>query len=158
MASINYDEILSRFYTKVEAFDFLYENISDEMMDGFVSEWMHSSISYPYIRKLFDAVTVDDEGKTVEYELRYKIDDATDRDFVTEILANGFARAWLKPKVTSLTTVSQFFGSSDQKYFSQSNHLEQLRQLLTDTEYEIRALIRDRGYFNNTYLDGGDKR
>ena len=158
MASINYDEILSRFYTKVEAFDFIYENISDEMMDGFVSEWVHSSIVYPPIRKLFNTVTIDDENKSIEYELQYEIDEWADKDFVVEVLACGFARAWLKPKVASLTNISQFFGSSEQRMFSQSAHLEQLRQLLSDMEYEIRAIIRDRGYFNNTYLDGGDKK
>lgn len=155
MASINYDTILSRFFTKVEAFDFLYNDMSDEMIAEFVSTWIHSAIAYPYIRKLFTTVSVDDEEKVVNYELAYSIDEFTDTEFVKEVLACAMIYLWLEPKVKSITNISQYFTSSEQKWYSQSQHLSELRALAEDSEYRIRMLIRDRGYLNNTYLDGG---
>lgn len=61
---------------------------------------------------------------------------------------------WIDPKVNSLTNIAQAFGTSDEKYYSQSAHLSELRALRDDTERRLRAMIRDRGYANNDYLDG----
>ena len=155
MASITYDDVYSKFFTKVEAFDFLYEGMSDNMTAEFMSTWLHSAVAYPYIRRLFSTVSLDDEEKIFEYELRYKIDEFSDIEFVTEVLAYGMMYCWLEPKVRSITNIVQTFTSTEQKFYSQSNHLSELRALLSDSELKIRALIRDRGYMYNTYLDGG---
>lgn len=154
MASINYDSIYSRFFTKVEAFDFLYEEISEETAAEFMRTWLRSSVAYPYIRRLFSDVFMDDELGVMEYTLRYQIDDFSDTEFVTEVLAYGIVYSWLEPKVKSITNIYQNFTSTEQKFFSQSQHLSELRALATDAEYRIRALIRDRGYLYNTWLDG----
>lgn len=155
MASLNYDNVYSRFFTKVEAFDFIYEDLTEEMMAEFMSTWLHSAVAYPYIRRLFSTVSLDDEEKIFEYELRYQIDEFSDTEFVTEVLAYGMMYCWLEPKVRSITNIVQTFTSTEQKFYSQSNHLSELRALLSDSELKIRALIRDRGYMYNTYLDGG---
>ena len=155
MASLNYDNIFSRFYTKVEAFDFLYEDISDEMMGEFQLSWLRSSVAYPYIRRLFSSISFDDENCEVNYKMNYSIDDFSDEEFVTDVLAYGMIYCWLEPKVRSITNIIQTFTSSEQKFYSQSNHLSELRALLSDAELKIRSLIRDRGYIYNAYLDGG---
>ena len=154
MASINYDSIYSRFFTKIEAFDFLYEEITEETAAEFMRLWLRSSVAYPYIRRLFSDVLMDDELGLMEYTLRYQIDDFSDEEFVTEVLAYGMVYCWLEPKVKSITNIYQNFTSSEQKWYSQSQHLSELRALATDAEYRIRALIRDRGYLYNTWLDG----
>ena len=154
MASINYDEIYSRFYTKVEAFDFVYENADEDVVAEYMTIWLHSALSYPYIRRVFSTLSVDDDQESLTYEMRYAIDDFTDTEFVTELLANGMVYFWVQPKVQSITNIVQNFGTTDGRYFSQAMHLSELRALLADTEIRIRGLIRDRGYLYNTYLDG----
>lgn len=154
MTSIQYDEIFSRFYTKVEAFDFLYETMTSEMMAEHLLIWLHSAISYPYIRKLFKSIEIDDENMILTYELNYSIDEYSDQEFIIEILACGIVYNWIEPKVKSITNIYQNFTSSEQKFYSQSNHLSELRELCSDADARIRSLIRDRGFFNNLYLDG----
>ena len=154
MASLNYDEIYSRFFTKVEAFDFVHEEMPDELIAEYMSTWLRSAISYPNIRKLFSSIVLDEENECFDYELRYKMDKLSDAEFVLEILAYGMLYSWLEPKVRSITNIYQNFTSSESKFYSQSQHLSELRALLSDAELRIRSLIRDRGYYNNTYLDG----
>ena len=155
MASLNYDKVFSRFFTKVEAFDFIYEEMSDEMMAEFMHSWLRSAIAYPYIRRLFTEISMDDEERVLDFKLRYPIDDFSDEEFIVEVLAYGVMYSWLEPKVRSITNITQTFTSSEQKYYSQASHLSELRALLSDSELRIRALIRDRGYMYNAYLDGG---
>lgn len=154
MASITYDDVYSKFYTKVEAFDFLYEEMSDELMAEFMSSWLRSAIAYPYIRRLFSSVSVDAEEKTIEFSLLSSVDEFSDIEFIKEVLAYGMIYSWLEPKVRSITNIYQSFTSSEQKFYSQASHLSELRALLSDSEARIRSLIRDRGYVKNKYLDG----
>lgn len=106
------------------------------------------------IRKLFASVTMDDEQKLITYEMAYSVDDETDKEFLMEILADKMILGWIDPKVSNLTTIQQFFGNSESKFFSQSNHLQQLITLKSTLQAQVRSLIADRGGENNTYLDG----
>lgn len=154
MASITFDEIYSRFYTKVEAYDFLSEQIPEEMVAGFMDIWLRSSLSYPYISRLFAELTLNENEQTITYELKYKVNDFADNEFIYEVLSNAMIYAWIEPKVNSITNIYQTFGTSDEKFYSQAAHLSELRGLRDDVEKRIRSLIRDRGYLNNNYLDG----
>lgn len=153
MASIKFEDVYSRFYTKVEAYDLIDERYQ-EVYSEFMCNWLRSAIGYPHIRKVFSEISIDDETETVEYELAYKIDDALDSEFVVDLLSYGMVYGWVQPKVNSITNVTQFFGTSDEKYFSQAAHLSELRGLRDDTEKKIRALTSSRGFLNNQYLDG----
>ena len=152
MASIKYDEITSSLYSKIEAYDFL-ELSSDELHDFLVS-WLHTAVSKPYVRKLFSSITLKDNIISVEYEMKNSIDEETDREFVIEILALGIGIQWLTPKINSTTNIYQMYGSKEEKYYSQSSHLSELRSLKKDWVKEQRGMIRDRGYIWNSYLNG----
>ena len=154
MASLNYEDVFSRFYTKVKAYDFIYESLSDDMVEEFMISWLHSAISYPYIRRLFSIVSLDDDAMEFEFTLQYPVDEFTDSEFVTEVLSYAMIYSWLEPKVKSVTNIYQNFTTSDEKYFSQAAHLSELRGLCEDCEIRIRGLIRDQGYLYNPYLDG----
>lgn len=154
MASINFNEIYSRFFSKVEAFDFLYEEVSAEALAAHMSEWIAATLSHPHIRKLFKTIEVNDEDGTITYEMNYEMDEYSDKQFLINVMAYGMVRAWLEPKVRSITNVVQNFGTSDAKFYSQSSHLSELRALIEDSEREIRSLVGNRGAFNNKYLDG----
>lgn len=163
MLSISYEEIFSRFYTKVEAYDLmnLYNDV--KMQNAILCSWLHSAINAPYVYRLFSNIILPEEddildlssnNNIVKAELNYSINDYSDKNFIIEILSYGIALAWIEPKVNSLTNISQMFGSSAEKWYSQSSHLSEIRALRDDLYYKQRSLIRDYGYINNEYLDG----
>lgn len=163
MLSISYEEVFSRFYTKVEAYDLmtLYKDV--KMQNAILCSWLHSAISAPYVYRLFSTITLpiednivdlSDDDNVIKAELVYSIDDYSDKNFIIELLSYGIALAWIEPKVNSLTNISQMFGSSAEKWYSQSTHLTEIRALRDDLYHKQRSLIRDRGYINNEYIDG----
>ena len=154
MPSIRYDAIYSRFFTKVEAFDLVDEDISEKTAREFLCNYLHSAVYDPYVRRLFASVSMNDSSETLEYEISYEIGTDIDQEFLLELLAYGMAYAWIEPKVQSLTAIAQTFGTSDLKFYSEANHIEAKRNLRDDLRYRIRRMISDRGYLNNKYLDG----
>ena len=152
MASLNYSDIYSSLFTKIEAYDFI--DLSEETLNEFLCNWLHSATMTPYVRKLFKTVVFDDEIAELSYEMKYIVDEESDKEFVIEVLSLGMAINWLKPKISSITNINQFFGSKDEKFFSQSQHLSELRALLNDFKKQQRRMIADRGYIWNSYLDG----
>ena len=168
-SQIYYKEVYSQFFLKIEGYDIFDENISDEYREQLLCSWLHSSIGKPYVNRLFSTVTLtdpyqDEDPETgeitdmdgiIEYELKNKIDeDFNDKQFIIEVLAYGMALCWLEPKVYSLTNIAQMFSTSDERFFSQSTHLSELRNLRDDLINHQRSLIRDRGYSNNSYING----
>lgn len=152
MTSLNYNEVFSIFYSRVEAYDFL--SLKNDEVNEFLCSWIRSVISKPYIRRLFTSISIDDEIQVLSYELKYSVDEDSDRYFVTEILGLGIAIQWLEPKINSTMNIAQMFGSKEEKFFSQSQHLKELRDLKESLHHEQRSMIRDRGYAWNSYLDG----
>lgn len=168
-SQIYYKEVYSQFFLKVEGYDIFDKNISDEYRETLLCSWLHSSIGKPYVNRLFSTVTLsdpyqDEDPETgelidvdgmIEYELNNVIDeDFGDKQFVIEVLAYGMALCWLEPKIYSLTNIAQFFGTSDEKFYAQQTHLSELRNLRDDLINHQRSLIRDRGYSNNSYING----
>ena len=96
----------------------------------------------------------DSNDYIITFAMSYPINDYYDREFVLDILAYGMVYGWVQPKVTSITNISQFFGETDSKFYSQAMHISELRALRDDVEKKIRGLVRDRGFFRNDYLDG----
>ena len=90
----------------------------------------------------------------ITFVMAYPINDVYDREFILDVLSYGMVYGWVHPKVTSITNITQFFGETDSKFYSQAMHLEQLRALRDDIERKIRGMIRDRGFLQNDYLDG----
>ena len=152
MTSLNYDNIYSRFLSKVEAYDFL--ELPEDSIYMLLSEWLHSVIANPYVRRLFNKFSIYDEIQEIQYEMKYSVDEDTDKEFLKEIISLGMIVAWLEPKVNSINNIAQMFGSKEEKFYSQSQHLSELRALLNDSKKKQRRMIADRGYAWNTYLDG----
>ena len=163
MLSISYEEIFSRFYTKVEAYDLMNLFKDVKLQNAILCSWLHSALSAPYVFRLFSTITLPEEDdiedlsnidNKIEFELNYSVSDYSDKNFIIEVLSYGIALAWTEPKVNSLVNISQMFGSSAEKWYAQANHLAEIRALRDDLIIKQRSLIRDRGYSNNDYLDG----
>lgn len=153
MASLSYDEIFSRFYSRVEAYDFL--NLTSEQTSDLLQAWLHGACGKPFVRRLFSSIDYDDDVNSLIYEMDYAIDEVSDNDFVIEIISLGVAIEWLEPKVNSIMNTAQMFTGSESKFYSQANHLVELRNTLNYFKKTQRQLIVDRGFAWNGYLSGG---
>lgn len=152
MASIDYNTIYSRFYTKVEAYDFL--NLDDTTVNDFLCNWLHSTLSEPYIRQLFSSVVFDDDVMRLSYEMTFDQGEELDQEFVIELLALGMAIKWIEPKMKSVLNTSNFYGSKEERTYSPASHLKQLQETFSSMKKDQRRMIADRGYIRNAYTDG----
>lgn len=149
----SYNEIYSRFFIKVDA-TMSFLKLSREDLNEFLTEWLHASLAKPYVRRIFKSLKTDNETMTMEFDIHNSVDEDSDKEYVKEIIAYGMAVEWLEPRVKSDETVRQFFGGKEQKWFSQAQHMSEIRGMLSDAKIEIRKLIRDHGYIYNSYLNG----
>lgn len=120
-----------------------------------LKDLLYASLSKPYVFKLFDTLSFDDEIISLTYELKHVVNKSDeDLNFVIDIVATGMVVEWLEPQVNSVLNTAQMFSGKEEKFYSQSNHLSELRALLKDSEVKQRKMIRDRGYISNSYLSG----
>jgi hypothetical protein len=60
MPSIKYKEVYSNFFLRVEAYDLL--QLPKTQQSELLCNWLHSAVSYPYIRRLFSTLEMNDTG------------------------------------------------------------------------------------------------
>ena len=145
-----YEDIYSRFYLRVE--DYNIVGLEKKLVENMMNGWMKSVLSIPYVRRLFATLDNDEDVEEIDYELKFPVSDEEDQDFVEELIATGMTVEWLRPKYNSTLLTSQFFSNSEQKFYSQANHMTELKDMYHRAENDLRKLIRDRGYINNQYL------
>ena len=73
-------------------------------------------------------------------------------DMEKEILAILVAREWLQPQLYSALLTKQVFSDKEQKYYSQSSHISELRALDETLKIEAQKLSRDYTYGSLEYL------
>ena len=165
MASLSFNKIYSCFLGKINDFDI--PNMDEEILNEVLLGYLKSTIAQPTINGIFISLTyevieefdnVDMKDKIswdesmVNYQL--KVSAADDELFVTELLARGMVVQWLEPQVKNIVNISQFFGGKEQKYYSQAQHLSELKDMLETEKNELGKYIRDRGSVYNPYLKG----
>lgn len=151
MTSISYEEIFDNFLGRVSDYDFSF--MDESSVNYLMSEYLQKVLSRPYVHRLFSFIDSDAEIHLLKYEMKKPVDDYTDKNFVIDILSKGMVVEWIEPQVRNKVNLSQFFGGKEQKFYSQSNHISELRAILEDTEIALRKEIRDRGSFYNSYLE-----
>lgn len=154
MAFLKYDEIFSRFYTRVTAYDFW--DMDEALVKDYQTSWLQGAYSKPFVRRIFSEFAADDAYKEIGFELTNSIDESSDQSFVLEILSLGMAIEWLEPKVNSFLNIMPMVASKEEKFYSQANHLAELRNTLDYFKKAQRQLIVDRNSYYNGYLGGGD--
>lgn len=152
MASMDYDNIFNNFIGDMT--DYSLASLSATDAYELMTEWLHKAISRPYIRNLFSSVTLQDDVQILNFEMRHVVDEESDFEFVAMILGKQMVREWIAPKVKSTTNVLQFFGTKEQKFYSQKEMLNELRSMEKEIGNDVRKMIRDRGYIWNPYLEG----
>ena len=164
--TIPLEEVFSRFLVKIEGYDLFDPSISEQTRSDFLCSYARAAISEPFVRRLFSTLWLtepffgkDESGSykvegLLEFTLERETDEYMDRDFVLEVIAYGMALAWIEPKVQSLINLQQLVGTSNEKFYSQSTHIQQLRGLRNDLEIRRNHLISQRELMYNDYLDG----
>lgn len=139
-----YTEIYSRFYMCVTDYKLagLSERVANELLNGY----LRRTSAMPMVRRLFETFAMDDDIEEIEYTLRVPLDDDSDKDFVEEILALGMILNWVSPQYHNVLNTSQLFTNSEQRFYSQSAHMSELKAMYEKAQSDLKKLIRDRGY------------
>lgn len=147
----SYQDIYSRFLMKIKDYEFFNQSeaFANESMRG----WLLASLSKPYINRIFASISADNETAELEYTLLDSVSDFSDKNFVEELLGYQILCEWLTPQVNTTTLLHQMVtNSKESKFYSQQQHLQQMRELFTDSENKVRGMLRDKGYVYNSYL------
>lgn len=144
MASSEFNEIYSRFYLRVK--DYEITGFGEEIVKEMLYGYLKSTLSKPMVRRLFQSISIDEDVEEIEYELRDHWDDDSDKDFVEEVVAVGMIEEWVNPRYHSTLLTSQLVSNSEQKFYSQKNHLDGLKEMYIKAQMDLRKIIRDRGY------------
>ena len=74
-------------------------------------------------------------------------------DLEIEILSILVLREWICQRLYSVTNVLQVFSGKETKWFSQAQHIAELRALDESLKLEAQKLSRDYTYTNNDYFN-----
>ena len=146
-----FDEIYSRFYLRVKDYEMvaLDESLAKEILNGY----LRSTLSKPMVRRLFLSIKMDEDVEEIEYELRDSLDEDSDKDFSEEVFATGMVEEWVNPRYHSTLLTSQLLSNSEQKFYSQKNQMDGLKEMYDKAQKDLRKLIRDHGY-NLSVING----
>lgn len=135
-----YAKVYGRFLNKMT--DFNLAELDDYTADEMLKSWLHSAIVNVRTSSSLSARNDEDEAF---------INDLTDLDI--ELLALGMTMAWLDQYLNSTENVLQFIGGKEEKYYSQANHIAELRAMREDIRLEMKRLHSYGTYKNNSYFD-----
>ena len=136
-----YEKIYNRFLQKIT--DFNLTEVDDYSFDEMMNGWLNSAVIR--VRKCqHDLSKRDDELQEFEEDLS---------DLEIELLALGMVDAWVTPMLNSTELTLQFIGGKEEKYYSQSQMLSELRNLKKENSLEMNRLHNYYTYTNNSYFD-----
>ena len=136
-----YEKIYNRFLQKIS--DFNLAEVDDYSFDEMMNSWLNSAVIR--VRKCqHDLSKRDDELQEFEEDLS---------DLEIELLALGMVDAWVSPMLNSTELTLQFIGGKEEKYYSQSQMLAELRNLKKENSLEMNRLHNYYTYTNNSYFD-----
>lgn len=135
-----YEKIYGRFLNHIT--DFNLVDLDDYTLGEMLKDWLHSAIVKT--RTSSDLTARDDENEVFKNDLS---------DLDIELLAMGMRLAWLDQTLNSTENTLMFIGGKEEKFFSQSNHIAELRALRADTLREMQQLYTYSTYVNNDYFN-----
>ena len=143
---MKYEEIYSRSYMKRYDPSF-YEN--KEFAYETMKEWLHEIVAFPWVRKIFSSITLDDVLEELNFELVNSVDEQSDNDFVIKLFTDGFVICWMRPRVETTINLATVIGGKDEKKLL-SNYQANIDRL-NSLELKLKKYIRDYGYINGSY-------
>ena len=135
----SYDVVYNRFLNSVT--DFNLADLDDNTFNEMLKKWLHSAIVKT---RTSNNLSRNDNDETFD-------DDLSDLDI--ELLAMGMRLAWLDQRINSTEYTNLFVGGKEEKFYSPSSQLSELRSLRSDTLREMQQLYTYETYVNNSYFD-----
>ena len=135
-----YDVVYNRFLNKCS--DFNLADLDDYTLEEMMKDWLHSAIIRT--RTSSDLSARDDENEVFENDL-------TSQDI--ELLSMGMVLAWLDQRIQSTEYTNLFVGGKEQKFYSPSSQLTELRNLRADILREMQQIHCYNTYTNNSYFN-----
>lgn len=134
----SYEIVYGRFLNRMTDFNLvdLDDNTLNEMLKG----WLYSAI--------VKTRTSGDLSRNDESEAF--VNDLSDLDI--EILSMGMVLAWLDQRINSTEYTNLFVGGKEEKFYSPSSQLSELRALRADTLREMQQLYTYSTYASDEYF------
>lgn len=135
-----FDTVYGRFLNRIS--DFNLAELDDYTLNEMLKGWLHSAIVK--VRTSTDLSKRDDENEVFENDL-------SEQDI--ELLGMGMTLAWLDQRINSTEYTNLFVGGKEEKFYSPSSQLSELRALRADTLREMQQIYTYNTYTNNDYFD-----
>lgn len=135
----SYEIVYSRFLNHTT--DFNLSDLDDYTLNEMLKGWLHSAIVKT---RTSSDLSYDDENEVFTNDL-------SEQD--VELLGMGMRLAWLDQRINSTEYANLFVGGKEEKFYSPSQQLSELRALRADTLREMQQIYTYSTYTNNSYFD-----
>ena len=135
----SYEVVYGRFLNSMT--DFNLVELDDYTLRDMLKGWLHSAIVKT---RTSSDLSCDDEIEVFTNDLD---------DIDIELLAMGMRLSWLDQRINSTEYTNLFVGGKEQKFYSPSSQLSELRALRADTLREMQQIYTYSTYNNNSYFD-----
>ena len=135
----SYEKVYMRFLNSTT--DFNLADLDDYTLNEMMKEWLHSSIVKT---RTSNDLSHNDDNEVFNNDLS---------DLDVELLAMGMRLAWLDQRINSTEYTTLFVGGKEEKFYSPSSQLSELRALRADTLREMQQLYTYDTYVSNSYFD-----
>lgn len=137
----SYETLYNKCLSKIE--DPTLVQLTEEDLEIMLHGWLMSAVAK--MRKCSSDLTDrDDVAKQFNIDLS---------DIEQEILAISMVREWVSQQLHSVTLTAQVFSGKETKYYSQAQHIAELRELDERLKVEAQKLSRDYTYADNEYFN-----
>lgn len=136
-----YEKLYNRALAQIT--DPLLVQLPEEDLENMLYDWLMDAIVEPVIGE-YDFSKRDDELKQFNFDI-------SDKD--QKILSIHMVRSWLAPQLRSVTLTSQVFSGKEEKFYSQSSHLAEMRALDADLQRQADLLFCRGTYVSNDFFD-----
>ena len=135
----SYEKVYNRFLNSTT--DFNLADLDDNTLSEMLKEWLHSAI----VKTRTSSDLSRDDGNEVFNN--------TLSDMDVELLAMGMRLAWLDQRINSTEYTNLFVAGKEEKFYSPSSQLSELRALRADTLREMQQIYTYSTYNNDSYFD-----
>lgn len=134
----SYEVVYRRFLNSTT--DFNLVDLDDYTLNEMLKEWLHSAIVKT---RTASDLSRDHDNESFNNDLS---------DLDIELLAMGMRLAWLDQRINSTEYTSLFVGGKEEKFYSPSSQLSELRALRSDTLREMQQLYTYDTYVSDSYF------
>ena len=136
-----YSTLYEKCLSKIE--DPTLSMLNEEDLENMLYGWLTSAIA-KHRKCKHDLSNRDNELRQFNFDIS---------DLEQEILAILMVREWVSQQLHSVTLTLQVFSGKESKYYSQAQHIAELRELDERLKIEAQKLSRDYTYIDNEYFD-----